>query len=371
MGLARAETLGMTHNNTYVVITTGNHTITDFWPFSRKRISKQFLDLLGTGKSLLQITYERSKSICAEDRIYVVVEKEYSALVREQLPQLPDHQILVEPVRRGTATGLAYAAHKIYRRNGAALMVITPADHAIFGEVAFVRDMQRAASAIEDDSNKLLIVGIKPTKPATNYRYIQYHDGKKSLVKKVKTLTDKPQAELAKLFINSGDFVWNTDIYVWHVRTFLQAFKEHLPDTFENLAEGAEHYYTDHEEAFVSKAYSHCKSASLGFGILEKADQVYTLLGSFDWSDISSWNALFNVKDKNEDTNIVEANALVFDSKGSYIKSENDQLIIVHSLDDYLVANSDDVLLICPKNMAEGLRQIVNEAKEKKGEQYG
>ena len=361
----------MTHDNTYVVITTGNHTVTDFWPFSRKRISKQFLDLLGTGQSLLQITYERSKSICSQDHIYVVVEKEYCSLVKEQLPTLSHHQLLVEPVRRGTATGLAYAAHKICQQNSDALMVITPADHAIFGEIAFVRDIQRAVSAIEDEPSKLLIVGIKPTKPATNYRYIQYHDGKKSPVKKVKTLTDKPQAELARLFINSGDFVWNTDIYAWHVRTFLQAFEEHLPDTFENLAEGTDHYYTDQEEAFVAKAYSHCKSASLGVGILEKAEQVYTLLGSFDWSDISSWNALFNIKDKDEDTNIVEANALVFDSKGSYIKSENDQLIVVHSLDDYLVANSEDVLLICPKNMAEGLKKIVSEAKEKKGEQYG
>ena len=360
----------MTRTNIHVVITAGSHTATDFWPFSRKHISKQFLDLLGTGRSLLQITYERCKGIGPEENICVVTEKEYVSLVKAQLPDLADGQILAEPVRRGTASGIAYAAHKIRKHNSDAVMVVSPAEHAIFGEMAFVRDIHKAVDIVVGDRQKLLILGIKPTKPETSYRYIQYHYDRPGLAKKVKTLTEQPQADLAKLFLNSGDFVWNTGIFVWHVRTILEAYERYLPEVAEVFAAGQPHFFSDREEHFISQAYAHCKNTSLNTHLLEKADNVYMLPGNFDWSDINSWSSLFDLKDKNEDKNIVEANALVFDSKGNYIKSENDKLIVIHSLNDYLVANSDDVLLICPKDMAEKLKTIVNEAKTKKGEKY-
>ena len=360
----------MTRTNIHVVITAGSHTATDFWPFSRKHIPKQFLDLLGTGRSLLQITYERAKAITSEENICVVTEKRYVSLVKEQLPDLPEARILAEPVRRGTATGVAYAAHKIRQHDGDAVMVVSPAEHAIFGELTFVRDVHKAVDIVASDSQKLLILGIKPTKPETSYRYIQYHYDRPGPVKKVKTLTEQPQTDLAKLFLNSGDFVWNTGIFVWHVRTILEAYERHLPEVYEVFDEGPSHFFSDQEEHFISQAYAQCKSTSLNTHLLEKADNVYMLLGNFDWSDINSWSSLFDLKDKNEDRNIVEANALIFDSKGSYIKSENDKLVVVHSLNDYLVANSDDVLLICPKNMAEKLKSIVNEAKTQKGEKY-
>ena len=356
--------------NIHVVITAGSHTATDFWPFSRKHIPKQFLDLLGTGRSLLQITYERAKAITSEDNICVVTEKDYVSLVKEQLPDVPGARILAEPVRRGTATGVAYAAYKIRQQDGDAVMVVSPAEHAIFGELAFVRDVHKAVDTVANDPQKLLILGIKPTKPETSYRYIQYHYDRPGPVKKVKTLTEQPQADLARLFLNSGDFVWNTGIFVWHVSTVLKAYEQHLPEVYEVFAEGQSLFFSDQEEHFISQAYAHCKSTSLNTHLLEKADNVHMLLGSFDWSDVNSWGSLFDLKDKNEDKNIVEANALVFDSRGSYIKSENDKLVVVHSLNDYLVANSNDVLLICPKSMAEKLKSIVNEAKTQKGEKY-
>ena len=360
----------MARNNIHVVITAGSHTSTDFWPFSRKHISKSFLDLLGTGRSLLQITYERSRSVGPPENICVVTEKDYVPLVKEQLPELSDDQILAEPVRRGTASGVAYAAHKIRQRDPDAVMVVSPAEHAIFGELAFVRDMHKAVDAVASDPQKLLIVGIKPTKPETSYRYIQYHDGRSGSLKKVKTLTDKPQADLAELFLNSGDFVWNTGIFVWSVRTLLEAYQQHLTEVSEVFAEGHRHFYSDREEHFISQAYAHCKNASLNNHLLERADNVFMMIGSFDWSDINSWGSLFEIKDKNEDKNIVEANALVLDSQGCYIKSDNNKLIVVHGLDDFLVANSDDVLLISPKHMAEKLKTIVKEAKVQKGERY-
>lgn len=362
--------LSMVRTNVHVVITAGSHTTTDFWPFSRKHLSKQFLDLLGTGRSLLQITYERSCNVTATENIWVVTEKDYVSLVKEQLPNLADDQILMEPVRRGTASGIGYAAHKISKKDPDAVMVVSPTEHAIFGEVAFVRDVNKAVDIVTSDAQKLLILGIKPTNPSTSYPYIQYHYDRPGPAKKVKTLTDKPQADLAKLFINSGDFVWNTGIFVWRVRTILEAYQRYLPEVAEVFAPGAPHFFSDQEELFISQAYAHCKSTSISTHLLEKADTVYMMQGSFDWSDINSWGSLFDLKDKNEEKNIVEANALLFESKGNYIKSENDKLLVVHSLDDFLVANSNDVLLICPKHLAEKLKDIVSEAKAKKGEKY-
>ncbi|MGB3848582.1 MAG: sugar phosphate nucleotidyltransferase [Tunicatimonas sp.] len=360
----------MARTNVHVVITAGSHTATDFWPFSRRHLAKQFLDLLGTGRSLLQITYERSRNLTPPSNIWVVVEKDVVSLVKEQLPDLPNDQILPEPVRRGTASGVAYAAHKISKKDPDAVMVVSPTEHAIFGEMAFVRDINKAVDLVTNDAQKLLIIGIKPTYPSTSYPYVQYHYDRPGPAKKVKTLTDKPQTELAKLFLNSGDFVWNTGIFVWRVRAILDAYRQHLPGVAEVFAPGDPHYFTDQEELFISQAYAHCKSTSLNNHLLEKADSVYMMLGNFDWSDVNSWGSLFDLKDKRGDENTVEANALLFESKGNYIKSENDKLLVVHSLDDFLVANSDDVLLICPKHLAEKLKDVVSEAKAKKGDRY-
>lgn len=360
----------MARTSNFVVITTGNHAASDFWPFSRKHMPKPFLDLLGTGKSLLQLTYERCKALCDEDHILIATTEPYAALVQEQLPQLPSQRILIEPTNRGAAICAAYIAYKIRKIDPAGVITMLPADHAIFGEIAFVRDISKAHEAAATDQKKLMIIGIKPTKPETRYRYIQYHYSSGGSVKKVKTLTDKPQIELANLFLNSGDFVWNTDIYIWHVNGIIDAVESYLPEVAEVFAGGADYYDTEGEISFLKNAYSQCKNTSLSYGILEKTDQHYVLLGNFSWSSIDSWNSLFALKVPEGNENTIEANALSFSSKGCYIKSTEQKLIVVHSLHDYLVADSPDVLLICPKSEAEQLKFIVKEAEDQKGEEY-
>lgn len=353
-----------------MVITTGNHSTSDFWPFSRKNMPKPFLDLLGIGKSLLQLTYERCQALCDESHIMVATTEPYASLVKEQLPQLADQQLLVEPTHRGAAVCAAYAAYRIEQLNPSAVIIMMPADHAILGEVAFLRDMGKAIEVATVDPKKLLMIGIKPSQPETRYRYIQYHYDNAGVVKKVKTLTDKPQIEIANLFVNSGDFVWNTDIYVWHVSAIIAAVQKHLPEVAEVFSPGAQHYNTEQESAFLKKAYSQCKNIPLSYGILEKYDHQYVLVGSFDWSSIDSWHSLFSLKTQGNGDNTIEANALHFNSKGCYIKSTDGKLIIVHSLHNYLVADSSDVLLICPKSEVEHLKHIMKQAKEQKGSEY-
>lgn len=360
----------MARNSIFVVITTGSHATSDFWPFSRKNAPKPFLDLLGTGKSLLQLTYERCTALCDENRIMVATTEPYAELVREHLPQLEKHQIIIEPTNRGAAICVAYVAYKIRQLDPTTVITMMPADHAIFGEIAFLRDMGKALETAAVDPEKLLIMGIKPTKPETRYRYIQYHYNSGGAIKKIKTLTEKPQIELANLFVNSGDFVWNTDIYVWHVNAIIKAVETHLPEVAEIFSGGLPQYGTGEEPLFLKNAYSQCKNTTLSYGILEKTNDHYVLLSNFNWSAIDSWQALFSLKTLGNGENTVEADAISLQSKNCFIKSTNEKLIIVHSLHDYLVADSPDVLLICPKSEVGQLKQIMKEAEERKGEDY-
>lgn len=360
----------MTRNDTYVVIALGNTASINFWPYSRKQKPKQFLDFFGIGKSLLQTTYEQSKGICPEENIYITVSKDHAHWVAEQLPHVSAHQILHEPVRRNSAPCIAYACYKIKQRDPNAVIVVTPTDHIILGEVAFVRDIRKAVEVASADRDKLLVVGIKPHKPEVNYRYIQYRYDSGGVVKKVKTFTEKPQSDLAQLFLDSGDFIWNTDIYVWHVEAILAAYRKYLPDVAEIFEEGAGYYYAEEENAFIQRAYSHCKCVSISHGILEKSNNVHTLIGNFDWAGVNCWNSLYELKPKDPHNNAVEADAFLYESKDCYVKGPKNKLIVIHNLEGYLVTDTDDVLLICPRNMEEKLKDFTSDAKSKKGDRF-
>lgn len=360
----------MTRNDTYVVITIGNTASNNFWPYSRKLKPKQFLDFFGIGKSLLQTTYEQSKGICPEENIYIAVAKDHAHLVAEQLPHVNPHQILLEPVRRNSAPSIAYACYKIKQHDPNAVIVITPTDHIILGEIAFVRDIRKAVEVASADRDKLLVIGIKPHKPEVNYRYIQYHYDTGGVVKKVKTFTEKPQSDLAQLFLDSGDFVWNTDIYVWHVDAILNTYRKYLPEVAEIFEEGAEYYYTGKENTFIQRAYSHCKGVSIAQGIFEKSDNIIMIIGNFDWAGINSWNSLYELKPKDHHKNAVEANTLLYESKDCYVKSAKEKLIVICNLEGYLVTDTEDVLLICPRNIEEKLKDITSDAKAKKGDHF-
>ena len=360
----------MNQDNIFVVITTSNIAGSKFWPYSRENCPKPFLDLLGTGKSLLQNTYERALDLCPQENIYVTMRTEFAYLVTTQLPMLNASQLLLEPFRRNSAPPVAYASYKIREKNPQAIIIVIPADHAVFGELAFIRDVQ-AAVAYVAEGDKLLALGIKPYKPETRYGYIQYlEDGTEEFIKKVKTFTEKPQPDLARLFVESGDFVWNTGMYVWHVNAIISAFERYLPDVAEVFEQSRPHFFTDQESFFVYEAYSHCNSTPISYGILEKAENVFVLFGKFGWSSLYSWSALHEMREKDVSQNVIEANTLMYNTSNCYIKAQRDKLVVVQGLEGYLVADCDNVLLICPKENEEHFRVFTTDAKAKKGEKY-
>lgn len=360
----------MNQDNIFVVITTSNIAGSKLWPYSRENCPKPFLDLLGTGKSLLQITYERALALCPQENIFITMRTEFAYLVTAQLPMLNASQLLLEPFRRNSAPPVAYASYKIREKNPHAIIIVIPADHAVFGELAFVRDVQAAVAYVTEE-DRLLALGIRPHKPETRYGYIQYiEDDTEEHIKKIKTFTEKPQPDLASLFLESGDFVWNTGIYVWHVDTIIRAFERHLPDVAEVFEQSRPHFFTNQESDFVYEAYSQCKSTPISYGILEKADNVHMLFGKFGWSSISSWSALHEMREKDETQNVIEANAMIYNTNNCFIKAPGDKLVVVQGLDGYLVADCDNVLLICPKENEDQFRIFTTDAKAKKGDKY-
>lgn len=357
------------NQNWYVVIMAGGIG-SRFWPYSRNSYPKQFLDVLNTGQSLLQMTVGRFKTLCPPENIYIVTNKDYEGLVREQLPDMDPEQILSEPVKRNTAPCTAYAAYKIRTKNPDATMVVAPSDHVIFHETEFVHSIKKALHAAEQD-DKLITLGIEPNRPETGYGYIQYIQDPDTEIKRVKTFTEKPQLELAKKFIDSGDFVWNAGIFIWRADAIIRAFEEHLPEQAEIFEEGQGFYFTPKEEEFIRRAYSQCKNISIDYGIMEKAENVYVMLADFGWSDLGSWNSLHEIHEKKDkENNVVDGNALLFDSRECMIKGDEENLIVVQGLDGYLVAQCDDVTLICKKDDEQRFREYVSEVKSKKGDKY-
>ncbi len=345
----------------YVVLMAGGAGVR-FWPFSRNQKPKQFLDVLGTGKTLLQSTFERFLPICLPENIYVVTHEQHTEIVKEQLPQLADDQILSEPMRKNTAPCIAYASFKIAQKNKNAVIIVSPSDHLILKEDAFLTVISNAAVEAADQK-KLITLGIAPTRPETGYGYIQFHQ-ENSFIKRVKTFTEKPELALAKTFVESGDFVWNGGIFIWGVKAIIDAFEKHLPEmaeVFDELISGD----PAKEKEALAATYSQCKSISVDYGILEKADNVYVCLGEYSWSDLGSWSSIHEISKKDEHENVIDANALTYDTHNSIIKGSPDKLIVVDGLDGYLVAEFDNVFIVCKKDNESTFRKYVSEVKTK------
>lgn len=347
--------------NTYVIIMAGG-VGTRFWPFSRKNYPKQFHDVLGTGRSLIQQTMDRFEGVCPMENIYVVTSAEYKDLVKEHLPELSDDQILLEPYRRNTAPCIAYACYKIASRNPAANVVVAPADHIILKEETF-RDTIRIALGATRHEEILVTLGIQPSRPDTGYGYIQYIPDK-TMIKKVKTFTEKPHHELAVQFLESGDFVWNAGIFVWNVQALKNAVKKYLPETAELFEEGNKLYYTSAEAGFINKIYSHCGNVSIDNGIMEKADNVHVVLSSFGWSDLGTWKSLYEVSEKDENENVTEGTLIIHDTTDCIVKTPKTKLVVLNGLHGFIVAEYDGVLLICKKEDEQKVKKLVAEAKE-------
>ncbi len=358
----------MTNKDNYCVIM-GGGIGSRFWPFSRTTFPKQFLDFFGTGRSLLQQTFDRFNQIIPTENILIVTNAIYADLVKAQLPDIKPEQILLEPTRRNTAPCIAWASYHIKALNPNANIVVAPSDHLILKESEFLLAVEKGLDFV-DLSDKLLTLGIKPNKPETGYGYIQIAEKEKENFYKVKTFTEKPELELAKVFIESGEFYWNSGIFIWNVKTIIKAIEELLPELSENLAvEGI--YGTPQEQAFIDTNFPSCPNVSVDFGIMEKTDNVYVTLGDFGWSDLGTWGSLYDLSPKDMDKNVtLKCQSLIYDSKNNIIALPEGKLAVIEGLEGYIVAESDNVLLICKQEEEQSIRKYVNDAQIKMGEDY-
>lgn len=355
-------------DRTYIVIMAGGIG-SRFWPYSRHNRPKQFLDILGTGRTLLQMTYDRFLEIAKPDRVYVVTNQIYLDLVREQLPDIKPEQILTEPLRRNTAACAAYAAYKIHALDPEATLIVTPADQLILQEGKFLATIRNAVEAAQV-KGRLITLGIRPNRADTRYGYIQYLESEDGdLAMKVKTFTEKPNLKLAKTFLESGDFVWNSGMFVWKVASLLDAFSENMPDVAETFEEGKHHFGKPTEQEFISRAYSLVKNVSLDLGIMEKSDKVFVILGDYGWSDLGSWHSLHELREKDEHNNVIDGNALLYETENCYVKVDGNKLVVIEGLNNYLVNESENVLLICKLDGEKKYRDFMVSAK-KKGEDF-
>lgn len=354
--------------NNYCIIMAGG-VGSRFWPFSTNEKPKQFLDFFCTGRSLLRMTYERLDTIVPASNVFVVTNKIYKETILEQLPELDEDQVLLEPMRRNTAPCIAYAVYKIRKQNPKANIVVLPSDHLITNEKEFQRVISEGLRFIEKN-DALLTLGMKPTRPETGYGYIQFGPGGEDL-RKVKTFTEKPNLEMAKIFIASGEFAWNSGMFLWRADVIVDEFNKHLSDVADKFEEGEDVYSTNKEQEFINRIYPQCPNISIDYGIMEKAENVYVMLADFGWSDLGTWSSLHDITPKDNNGNsIVKCNALLYNAKNNMIALPEGELVVIEGLEDYLVARDNGVLLICKKDEELKIRQYVKDAEDEFGNKY-
>ena len=345
-----------------------------FWPMSRTSHPKQFIDILGTGETLIQQTYKRFKKICPRENIYIVTNEIYKGLVKEQIPELDCRQILLEPSRRNTAPCIAYANYCILERDPEARVVVAPSDHIILKEEVFLKDIESALGAASAH-DWLLTLGIRPSRPDTGYGYIQYSEGvvypDNHHLRKVKTFTEKPNLELAETFLKCGDFLWNSGIFIWSLKSIMKAFSEHLAEVDDLFCKGIGKLGTKEEKDFITETYSICKSISIDYGVMEKANNVYVLAADFGWFDLGTWGSLYENRPQDAQGNaIVGKNVLMYDSSNCIVNMPNDKVVVLEGMNDFIVVESENVLLVCRKTDEQQIRQFVNDVRLEKGEKF-
>ena len=346
----------MTESNNYCVIMAGGIG-SRFWPYSRKNMPKQFLDFFGMGRTLLQQTFDRYSKIVPEENIFVATNSQYEELVKEQLPQLSEQQILLEPARRNTAPCVAWASAHIQKMNSDANIIIAPADHLILKEREFVESITKGLEFVAQ-SSQLLTLGIKPNRPETGYGYIQIADEKLDDFYKVKTFIEKPQLEFAEVFVESDEFYWNSGIFLWKASTILEAFRIHMPEMYEKIK--------NNDEDIES-----WPNISIDYGIMEKAENVYVQLCNFGWADLGTWGSLHEASPKDQHKNvIINGNTLLYDCNNNIIAMPEGKLAVLQGLEDYLVADTSNVLLICRKDDESTIRRYVNDVQIKLGDEF-
>ncbi len=342
-----------------------------FWPESRTHLPKQFLDILGTGKSLIQWTYHRFRNICPKENIYFIINHIYVDTLKQQIPDLDPRNIISEPSRKNTAPCAAYFAHKLMALNPDANIIMSPADHLIMDEQGFERTTLDMLDFV-GKHEALVTMGIKPTRPDTGYGYIQYDEaGSIENVYRVKTFTEKPSLELAQTFLKSGDFVWNSGIFIWNVKTIMIALEKYMPELHEVFLQATEVYNTDQETEVIGELYSQCTNISIDYGIMEKAKNVYVIPSYFGWCDLGTWESAYENSDRDYLGNAVYGkNVMVIDATECMIKAPNDKLVVLQGLEKFIVIDTPDVLLICERSREQQIKEYVAEVKRNKGEKF-
>lgn len=336
-----------------------------FWPISRSTHPKQFLDILGTGKSLIQMTYQRINQMFDEEKIFVVTNKEYLNIVKKQLPKLPVENILLEPALKNTAPCIAYSVYKIFSKYPDANIAILPSDHLITDEKNFIECMKKGLGFV-NESNAIVTLGINPTRPDTGYGYIQFINEDNNEINKVKTFTEKPTADIAETFINSGEFLWNSGIFISNAKTWIKSFEEYLPEIHELFKVGIKYYYTDEEENYLKRSYPLCTVISIDFGIIEKAKNVWVIPSSFGWSDLGTWRSVKEIAIANEHNNVVIGkNIIERNSSNCLVFNSSKGLIVLQGVKDLIVVESNDAILICNIEDEQEVKFIVSDIKEK------
>lgn len=341
-----------------------------FWPMSTRDCPKQFHDILGTGKTLLQQTFARASSLIRIENIFLVTHSDYKQLVLDQLPDFKESNLLLEPLMRNTAPSIAYASFKIHEFDKEAILFIAPSDHLIIEEARFFKTIacafQRAAQR-----EILITLGITPTRPDPGYGYVQFHLENSASVKKVKTFVEKPASEIAKQFIDSGDFLWNSGIFVWHVQTILKAFKMYLPEMFNAFSRIVDTFNSSKESKNIEAIFPAFQRISIDYGILERAQNVYVIVADFGWSDLGTWGTLYEKNSKDQNGNAsVGKKILFYDSRDNMVFLDNDKVAVIDGLNNYIIVDTDKALLICKRENEQEIKMYINDLKISRAEHF-
>ncbi len=355
------------NKNNYAVIMAGGIG-SRFWPMSKSTFPKQFLDILGTGETLIQQTFKRLSRVCPAENILIVTNKNYKNLCLEQLPDVAEKNILCEPAMRNTAPCVAFAAFKIQSENPEANMIIAASDHVIIKEDEFVKVMNDCLE-VSSKNDVLLTLGITPSRPDTGYGYIQFSDQDLAgyqTVRKVKTFTEKPNQELALNFLDSGDFLWNSGMFIWSAKSITLAYRKHLRDMYDVFEEGKKYYNTEKETEYIDRVFPGCKNISIDYGIMEKSVNVYVYPADLGWSDLGTWGSLYAQSDLDENNNAVQGDAVrLYESSNNIINVPKDKLVVLQGLSGYIVVENEGILLVCKKEDEQQIKQFVADVKIK------
>lgn len=357
----------MSHNNFCVIMAGGIGS--RFWPLSTQKYPKQFQDILGTGRTMIQQTFDRISQIIPIENILIITNQEYVELCKNQLPEIPVENIVGEPLMKNTAACNIFMANKIADKDPNANIVVLPADHLILKEKNFT-DKINLALKVASEKDYLLTLGIKPTRPDTGYGYIQFLGNDKDSCFKVKTFTEKPSLDIAKSFLESGDFLWNAGIFIWNVKTILQSFEKHLPEMVQQFSTCD--YNTDREQANIELIYPKVAKVSVDIGILEKANNVYVIPADLGWSDLGTWTSVYQNAVKNDENNAINSkDVLTYNAKGNIIRIKKNKAVIIDGLKNYIIVDTDKALLICPRDHDQMIKNYVLDLKSlKKGDRF-